>query len=73
MAFTENWMLAKVFTHEAEDRESMGKGTEYIVCILLYSLCALLASRGPEPFRDSLRSQLQWRNEIAVSVVILIT
>ena len=35
VAFRKNQVLAEVFGYKANDRESMGKGTEYIACIPL--------------------------------------
>ena len=51
----------------------MGKRTEYVVQIILYFLWAFLASCGLELFGCGLPIQLQCQNEIAITLIILVT
>jgi len=50
-------MLAEVLAHKAEDRESMGKGAECVVCILLDLFCMFLVSPVIGIYSDDVRRQ----------------
>lgn len=71
MSFWEHWMLTKVLAEEAGDRESMGKGTEGIVRVLLHLLSTFFSSRWSELFRD-VPFQLQLRNEIRIALIVVV-